>query len=291
MLSSMTGFAAVTGQVKGYTFALEARSFNHRFLELKARLPAVLNGMEYEIQTIARQYFERGKIELCVTVESEPDKIELRWSKPLAKAYLQMFRQMQKQAGLSGKIDLELLISQKDVIMFEPERWGRESRPELDAVFKKCFESLQQARKQEGERLEAELKSRLGAVADLWKKISSRQEPAALEAKLKLKKRVEQLLGEGVSLDPGRLEQEVAILASRSDVTEELDRIQSHLKQFNREMEQAGAKGKKLDFLTQEMNREFNTLGAKGQSVEVAQWVIEAKTELERIRQQLQNIE
>jgi uncharacterized protein (TIGR00255 family) len=287
----MTGFASVTGEVKGYRLNLEARSLNHRFLEFKARLPSMLVGMEYELEQMARRYFERGKIELTVAIESEPEKIELRWSRPMARAYQKIFREMKKSLKISGKIDLQLITNQKDVIVFEPGRWGKESRAELEKVFKKCFESLSKARKQEGSRLEADLKNRLKRIEELRGLISSQKESVSLDAKAKLKKRVEQLLGQGVTLDPGRMEQELAILASRSDITEELDRIASHLKQSAGEMELAEAKGKKLDFLTQELNREFNTIGSKGPSVEISGWVIEAKTELERIRQQIQNIE
>jgi len=291
MMNSMTGFAAISGEAKGYSFSLEARSFNHRFFEFRCRLPAMLNGLEYALEEMARKYFERGKIELAVMVESEPEEIELKWSKPAAKAYLKIFRQMQKQLGIAGKIELPLLISQKDVILSEAGRWGKESPPELEALFKRGFEALAEARSQEGLKLQADLAERLSRIEQLWQKVSAGRERLVAEAKSRLKKRVEQLLEQGVKLDEGRLEQEVAILASRSDIAEEMDRIQSHLRQFQKEMAQPGAKGKKLDFLTQEMNREFNTIGAKGQNAELAQMVIEAKTELERVRQQLQNIE
>jgi len=291
MMNSMTGFATVSGEAKGYRFCLEARSFNHRFFEFKCRLPVMLNGLEYALEEMAGKYFERGKIELVITVESEPETIELKWSKPAAKAYLKIFRQMQKQLGIAGKIDLPLLISQKDVILSEARRWGKESPPELEKLFRRGFEALAEARRREGLKLESDLAERLSRIEQFWGKIRAGRECFIEEAKSRLQKRVGQLLGECTALEPGRLEQEVAILASRSDIAEELDRIQSHFRQFRKEMGQAGAKGKKLDFLTQEMNREFNTIGAKGQNAELAQIVIEAKTELERIRQQLQNIE
>jgi len=291
MLTSMTGFAAVSGEVKGFKLSIEARSLNHRFFEFKAKLPLVLAGTEFDIEALARKYFERGRIELTATIESEPEAVELSWSRPLAKACLKTFRQMKKELKLSGPIDLQLLINQKNVILFEPERWGKECRPELERIFQRCFEELAKARAEEGERLSADLQARLSAVGDSYELIRGRSEAISAEAKTKLKKRLEQLLKEGIQLDPGRLEQEAAILAARMDISEELDRIASHLEQFRKEMGQEGARGKKLDFLSQELNREFNTISSKSQSAEVSKWVVDAKSELERIRQQLQNIE
>lgn len=291
MLNSMTGFSAVSAEVKGYRFCLEARSLNHRFFEFKARLPSMLNGMEQELESLAKKSFERGKIELNVTIESEPEQMELRWSRSRAMAYLQIFSEMKKELGVAGEIDLQLLINLKNDILVEPKRWGENTRPELEKAFQQCFEELSRARGREGERLAADLKERVDRIGHLKGAISSKQETIATDAKARLKKRVEQLLGEGIAFDKGRLEQELAILSARSDISEELDRIASHLKQFRQEFNEPGGKGKKLDFLTQELNREFNTIGTKAQNTEVSQWVIEAKTELERIRQQLQNIE
>jgi uncharacterized protein (TIGR00255 family) len=287
----MTGFSAVSAEVKGYRFCLEARSLNHRFFEFKARLPAMLNGMEQELESLAKKSFERGKIEINVTIESEPEQMELRWSRSRAMAYLQIFSEMKKELGVAGEIDLQLLINLKNDILVEPKRWGENTRTELGKIFQQCFEELSEARGREGERLAADLKERVDRIDHLKGAISSKQETIASDAKARLKRRVEQLLGEGIAFDKGRLEQELAILSARSDISEELDRIASHLKQFRQEFNEPGGKGKKLDFLTQELNREFNTIGTKAQNTEVSQWVIEAKTELERIRQQLQNIE
>jgi len=291
MLTSMTGFSALSAEVKGYRFCLEARSLNHRFFEFKARLPAMLSGMELELESLAKKFFERGKIELTVTIESEPEQLLLEWSRPRAKAYLQIFSEMKQELGVAGQIDMQLLTDLKDDILIESRRWGENTRPELEKIFQQCFEGLSKARRQEGERLGADLKERVDRIQQLQGSISTKQDTVASDAKARLKKRVEQLLGEGIAFDKGRLEQELAILAARSDITEELDRISSHLKQFQAELKEPGAKGKKLDFLTQELNREFNTIGTKAQNAEVSKWVIEAKTELERVRQQLQNIE
>jgi uncharacterized protein (TIGR00255 family) len=291
MMTSMTGYSCVSGEVKGFRFNIEARSLNHRFLEFKAKLPAILMGMEYELENLAKKYFERGKVEVLVTVEGEPEEIELKWSRPMARAFVKILGEMEREFQIAAPIDLQLLVNQKNVIIQEPERWGKETRPELEKIFQQCFELLVEARKREGERLEMDMVGRLGLISKLRTSISSKQDVLATEARNKLNKRVEQLVGEGIALDRGRLEQELAILAARSDITEELERIGSHLEQFNLELKKPGAKGKKLDFLTQELNREFNTIGAKGQNAEVSQWVIEAKSELERIRQQLQNIE
>jgi uncharacterized protein (TIGR00255 family) len=291
MMTSMTGFSALSAELKGYRLCLEARSLNHRFFEFKVRMPSMLSGMDLELEALAKKMFERGKVELNVTIESEPEQLALSWSRPRARAYLQIFSEIKKELSVAGEADLGLLVDLKDDIIVQSGRWGDDARPELEKIFKQCFEGLAKARRDEGERLEADLKARTGRINELFNSIAAKRDEIASDARAKLKRRVEQLLSEGIAFDQGRLEQELAILGARSDISEELDRIGSHLKQFSSEMKEPGAKGKKMDFLTQELNREFNTIGTKAQNTEVSRWVIEAKTELERIRQQLQNIE
>ncbi len=291
MLSSMTGFSSVTGEAGGFQFRLEARSLNHRFLEIKSRLPGMLFGLDPEIEMLARAYFERGKIEILVSIEKEPEDLSLPWSRPRAKALLKTFEEMKDELGLAGELDLGLLISLKDDIISEPERRGKQIWRELEPVFQAGFEQLRKARQEEGNRLEQDLRGRIKRMVELQALIRGREEQALLEARSRLQKRMEKLLAESSALDPGRLEQELAILVTRLDISEEVERISSHLKQFELELDQAGARGRKLDFLTQELNREFNTMGSKTQNLELSHWSVEAKTELERIRQQIQNIE
>ncbi len=291
MMTSMTGFSAVTGEARGFKFRIEARSLNHRFFEMKIRLPAMLFGLDLEIETLAKKYFERGKLELMVEVEAEPQDLSFSWSRPLAKAYLKTFEELKDELGLRGGVDLELLLSQKDVIISGPDKWGKQYWPELEPLFSSSFEALVKARRAEGARLESELRKHLDRIGELREMVKGRQDQSVGEFKAKLEKKIEKLLADGVQLDEGRLEQEVALLASRSDIAEELERISSHLKQFRLELETEGPKGKKLDFLLQELNREFNTVASKNQNAELAYAVVEAKSELERIRQQVQNIE
>jgi len=291
MLSSMTGFSSVTGEVRGFKFRIEARSLNHKFLEIKTRLPEMLFGLELEIEMLSRKYFERGKIELLVGIEAEPLDLSFSWSRPLAKAYLKAFQEMKTELGIKGEANLELLISQKDDIISEPERWGRKAWPDLEPIFRSCFEQLAGARQEEGLRLEQDLKKRLRRIGELLEKIRGKQDTVPAEARIKLRKKLEKILTEGTELEPGRLEQEIVMIAARADISEEVERIVSHLRQFELGLNQEGAKGRKLDFLTQELNREFNTMGAKTPNPELSYWSVEAKTELERIRQQLQNIE
>jgi len=287
----MTGFGSAIGEVRGYRFRVEAYSLNHRFLEVKAKLPLILNGLENEIAGLAKRYFERGKIELSVRVEQEPEKIEFSWSRARAKAYLEIIEQMKKELGIKEQSALELIINQRDVIMFEPERWGREAWKELKFLFETCFEDLAKSRAEEGERIEQEIRERLNRLSGFWQRLKEKSDKILDEARVRIKKRIEQLVGREWELEPGRLEQEVVILVSKSDISEELERIESHLKQFDLEIEKAGAKGKKLEFLVQELVREFNTISAKSQEANTSQITIEAKSELERIRQQLQNLE
>jgi len=290
-MNSMTGFGASSGQARGFKFRLEARSFNHRFLEIKTHLPEMLFGMETEIESLAREYFERGKIEIYLNIESTPEDFSFAWSRPIARAYIKVFEEMKKELGISGKLSLDLLVSQKDVIIAEPERWAKQCWSDLIPLFHNCFAELKKAREEEGQRLSQDLKKHIGRVRELSKLIWDRQDEALAEARSRLEKKVERLKGLGPELDEGRLEQEVVLMATRCDISEELERIRSHLKQFEKELAQEGAVGKKLEFLTQELHREFNTLSAKTQDPEISHFSVEARTELERLRQQLQNIE
>ncbi len=291
MTSSMTGYACVKGEVRGYLLRLEARSLNHRFFEFRARLPAMMSGWELEIENLAHKYFERGKIDLNVFIEKEPEEIELNWSRSQARAYLKMFKEMKKELDLKGKINLELLISQKNVMIIEPERWGKEVWQEAEEIFANCFEKLALSRKEEGRRLEQDLKARLGRIKELHKMIFGKREEVIKEIRRRLIHQLNQLLEDKSRLDDARLEQEVAYIALRSDITEELVRIESHLKGFENILSTEQAKGKRLDFLAQELVREFNTISAKAQDAQISQLVVSAKSELEKIREQLHNLE
>ena len=291
MLVSMTGFASVQGEVKGYLLRAEARALNHRFFEFRARVPVFLNAFELEMESLAKKFFERGKIELNIFIEKEPENLEFNWSRATARAWLKLLEEMRSELGLKDEITLELLLSQKNVMIIEPERWGKESWAELEKLLRNCFEQLALAREQEGKKLEKDLLKRLEKIKQLKEEIEKQR----LEVREELKKRIESqvkiLLSEFSQLEEKRLEQEVAYLSFRTDISEELVRISSHLEQFHKYLAQPGAKGKKLDFLSQELNREFNTISAKAQNAQVSHWVVEAKSELEKIREQLHNIE
>ncbi len=291
MLVSMTGFASVQGEVKGYLLRAEARSLNHRFFEFRARLPALLSGLELEMESLARNFFERGKIDLNIFIEKEPQDLELKWNRAGARAWLKVLEEMKTELGIKDQITLELLTSQKNVMIIEPERWGKESWAELEKLLRNCFEQLALAREQEGKKLEKDLLKRLEKIKQFKEEIEKQRLAVREELKRRIESQVKILLSEFSQLDEKRLEQEVAYLALRTDISEELVRISSHLEQFHKYLAQPGAKGKKLDFLVQELNREFNTISAKAQNAQISHWVVEAKSELEKIREQLHNVE
>ena len=291
MLVSMTGFASVQGEVKGYLLRAEARSLNHRFFEFRARLPAPLSGLELEMESLARNFFERGKIDLNIFIEKEPQDLELKWNRAGARAWLKVLEEMKTELGIKDQITLELLTSQKNVMIIEPERWGKESWAELEKLLRNCFEQLALAREQEGKKLEKDLLKRLEKIKQFKEEIEKQRLAVREELKRRIESQVKILLSEFSQLDEKRLEQEVAYLALRTDISEELVRISSHLEQFHKYLAQPGAKGKKLDFLVQELNREFNTISAKAQNAQISHWVVEAKSELEKIREQLHNVE
>lgn len=292
MLKSMTGYGkgeATTGQG---TFSVEIRSVNNRYGEISIRMPRSFMALETDLKRIVSSILKRGKIDVFVQweeaagVDSKPEL-----DHALAKCYFDKFSKLATELALSEQFPLALIISQKGVL--------RESRTELneDECREQLFAAVQSAvlaidnmRTKEGDILALDLLARRKQLAK-WVETIKQWVPALLaEYHLKLKGRLEQLL-EGVELDQSRLAQEVAQLADRCDITEELVRLGSHFKQFDEAVALSEPVGRKLDFIMQEMNREVNTIGSKSSSAEISSLVIHIKAEMEKMREQVQNVE
>jgi uncharacterized protein (TIGR00255 family) len=291
-LKSMTGYACLEGEVRDRRVRVEARSFNSRYLEVRTRMPDCLSGMEAQVQALLREHVFRGRVEISVTFESREDELDLSWNRERARFYINLFQEMKEELKLSGDADLALLLAQKDVIMAgNSDVWGSEVWPEIKPILLRCFAELRRMREEEGAVLTSDFLARMDTLKDLFDKIEDKAEGLIEEYRLRLKRRLEEMLGEDAMIDQARLAQEVALLAERSDITEELVRLASHRKKFLELMGGLGPSGRKLEFLVQEMHREANTIGAKAQSAPISHLVVEIKSELERIREQVQNIE
>lgn len=292
MIVSMTGFGRGEAQSKGLTLAVELRSVNSRFLEVSARLPRSLSIRENEIKEIIRKKITRGKINMLATVEREDDgKIPVRINVSAAKGYYKLLNELRKTVRLTEKVKLEHLLQFSEVMEpVEIENTDDHEWAVLQKALDVAIDALLTMKQNEGSELAKDFRYRLGILEEKLlsiEKISIEQVPTE---RARLRERIQQLL-ERETIDEGRLELELALMADKIDVTEECVRFRSHNKFFLEALDEKEAAGRKLNFLIQEMNREANTIGSKSSAAEIAHLVVNIKEEIERIREQLQNIE
>ncbi|MDJ0788807.1 MAG: YicC/YloC family endoribonuclease [Myxococcota bacterium] len=296
MIQSMTGFGRATCEVQGLSFAVEVRTVNHRHLDVSLRAPRLAAAAEPALRKRVASCFGRGKVEVGISVQAGTGaaaSVEL--DADLAGAYVGFAEQLRREHGLEGALGPAELLQLPGVA-----RLVEESIPEetleaalLDAAGR-AAEAARAMREVEGQALERELRGRLESVSGLVDALESRTEGVVEAARERLRKRAEQLKSETGLLDEARLHQEVVIAADKLDVNEELVRLRSHVEQYHASLDGAEAGtpvGRRLDFLLQELVREANTVGSKGNDADVAHLVVDLKTELERMREQVQNIE
>jgi uncharacterized protein (TIGR00255 family) len=291
MMKSMTGYGKAEASYERGRISVEIRSVNHRYGEISVRLPRNLVCFENEVKKIVAERLKRGKIEVFIQHEVGMESSPLSVNLPLAKAYHEMFSTLKTALGLADDVTLPLIASQKDVLTSYENFTVDESLHEtLLAAVRSSVENLDVMRMQEGETLQEDLRQRRETVSVIAGEVAKRAPEVVSDYAQKLKERLAQLCGDH-SIDAERLAQEVAIMADRCDITEELVRLDSHFKQFDAALLLAEPVGRKLDFLLQEMGREVNTIGSKANDAEITYHVVELKTEIEKIREQVQNIE
>jgi len=294
MIRSMTGFGASAspqaGGGAGSSFRVEIRAVNNRFRELIVKLPRSLMALEEPIKQIVAAEVVRGRVEVFVQSEGQPVGQKLAVNRGLAEQYLAALTELKDGLGLSGEPDLRFVAGLPGVIGLG------EDKPDLEAVLAELQPALEAAlaglvkmRRSEGQRLVQDIRERLEAVDEFRRQLEGLAQGLVAEAQERVRERLEALIGQEV--EPQRLAQEAGILADKLDVTEELVRLASHLSQFRGYLDQGGAVGRRLDFLCQEMFREINTIGSKANRAEASQLVVETKAELEKIREQVQNLE
>ncbi len=288
----MTGFGRAEEIWDTWSLRVEIKSLNHRFLEIIPRLPRRYQSLEEKIRRKIRENFNRGRFEVYVQViGSPPEGQGVSFNQTLAQQYLAGLNFLKASLGLEGQIEVSDLLRMREVFTpVETEEDLEKLWAELAPVFEKALAELSQMREKEGAFLEEVLKEQLELLRKLLQEIEARKEKAFQDAKNRLEERLRLLLSDK-GLDPLRLHQEVVILADRTDFTEELDRLKSHLKQFEKVLSSEGPHGRKLDFLIQEMFREINTLSNKAANAEISQIAVEVKCTLEKMREQVQNLE
>ena len=288
MVMSMTGF----GKGDGGGFVVEMRSVNHKFLDIAPRLPKALSPLEARLKKAIGERFSRGRIDVFVTSGgSEEGPRALKLDVPAAKQYIELLSELKSRFGLPGEVDLNMVGSLKDIIIVQEETGDIDALwTALEAPLKEAMNSLERMRAEEGANLDADIRSRSGNISAGLEEVAGRAPEVVKEYQAKLRERVEKL-AKGIELDGERLAQETALMADRCDITEEIVRGRSHIAQMHKMLDDGGPVGRKLDFLIQELNRELNTIGSKASDFEIARRVIEMKSEMEKIREQVQNIE
>lgn len=291
MIVSMTGFGQGKASSESTSVVTEIRTVNHRFLDFSFKLPRVLQLREREIRESAKRKLTRGRVYITMTIESETPARNVSINDAVMKQYLSQLRGFVKTNGLDNDVDINTLVMMPDAVA------TREDEVEVDSIWPLASESLTAAldscaamRGEEGSTLEADIIQRMKAMAETVAKVEKLAPDISRKHAETFRKRVDQLIGD-VAVDSDRLANEIAIMADRLDITEELIRLRSHESQFNKTLSAGGEVSKKLTYLLQEMHRESSTIGAKASDSEVIQLVVLLKEETEKLREQIQNIE
>ena len=291
MIKSMTGYGRGQAQVDGLSFSVEIKAVNHRYGDINIKAPRLLLPLEARIKKQVSGVLKRGKVDVFITQETTgrvPAQPVI--NQPLADAYMQVFQQLAENHALSGGIGLNLLLAQKDVLTLQDVDIEEQDLSLcLTSALDTALQALLGMRRKEGEATAADIAQRLGQLADLLAEIVVRAPQVPIEWQQKLQERLSRF-GNEIG-DPQRVAQEIAIFADRCDISEEVTRFKSHLEQFHDLMQQNEPVGRQMDFLVQELNREANTMGSKSNDAGLTHQVVVLKSELEKIREQVQNIE
>ncbi len=291
MIRSMTGFGSGRGSASGEEIAVEVRSVNHKFCEVKVRLPRELSALELEITRVVKDRLARGGVEVTVRRAGPGGSMAPRVDAALAEAYARAYAEVAARLGLHGQVQLSDIIAAEGVIRLDDRDADLDAaRGATEKALLAALEALVAMRVREGEALRKDLAARLNTVETLVVRVETLAPQAVEHHRARLAERVVELT-RGIALDPGRLAQEIALLAERTDVAEEVTRLRSHVAQARVLLGSGEPAGRKLDFLVQEMHREANTIGSKSQHAEISTVVVALKAEIERMREQVQNVE
>ena len=292
MLRSMTGFGRCEITTEEYRISVEMKAVNHRYLDLGIKMPKKFNYFEASIRSLLKQYIQRGKVDLFITYEDyTEEKMALKYNRSLASEYMEYFAKMAEQFHIENDITVSDLARYPDVLVMEQ---VPEDEEHMWAILKGAVEEAAsrfvETRVTEGENLKADLLGKLDYMDRLVAEIEERSPKIVAEYRAKLEDKVKELL-QGSAIDEARIATEVTIFADKICTDEETVRLKSHIEATRAELLSGGSVGRKLDFIAQEMNREANTTLSKSSDLEVSNRAIALKTEIEKVREQIQNIE
>ncbi|MBI4654677.1 MAG: YicC family protein [Nitrospirae bacterium] len=281
-IQSMTGYGVgISGN-----FKVEVRSSNHRGLDIQIKIPSYLYFYEPEIRKLVKKNFLRGRIEILVSI-SNADTLKFKINKSVATEFYNILTSLKQELSISGEIGIDILASQKDIFLQEEPEVELTS---LSNALDIALQDLKKMRIEEGENLVKDINERLSLIKIQVEDLEGKRVEFIAQAKASLSERLRSLF-EDIQIDESRIIQEAAILLDRSDITEEIVRIKSHLTYIENMLQSGNSIGKKLDFITQELYREINTIGSKAANVEITPIVVELKSEVEKIREQTQNLQ
>lgn len=292
MVKSMTGYGRAVETVNGREFTVEVRSVNNRYLDCTVKLPRGLSFGEDAVKQAVKATISRGKVDVFVSVRSEgAQDAAVSLNKPMVEGYLAALKQLQADYGVTGEITVSMLSGLPDVFLLDkPQVDEQQLLADFLSVAEKALASFNAMRTTEGAALAEDLRSRGETILSLVSQVEAGSPQTVADYRARLEAKLQEVLA-NTSIDESRILTEAAIFADKVAVDEETVRLRSHLSQMNTMLASGGPIGRKLDFLLQEMNREANTIGSKCSDVRLARVVVEIKAELEKIREQTQNIE
>ena len=292
MIKSMTGFGRYETVTDEYKISVEMKAVNHRYLDLNIKMPKKFNFFETGIRSLLKKYIQRGKVDLFITFEDYTEnRLCLKYNSTLAAEYMECFSKMEQQFGISNDVTVSFLSKCPEVLTMEEEPEDEEQMWKILAdTVEQAAKALVETRVTEGEHLKADLLGKLDYMEELVEFIEERSPQIMSEYRAKLEEKVKELLS-GATIDDSRIATEVTIFADKICVDEETVRLKSHIENTRTELKQGGSVGRKLDFIAQEMNREANTILSKANDHLVSDRAIALKTEIEKVREQIQNIE
>ena len=292
MVKSMTGYGRAVETVNGREFTVEIRSVNNRYLDCTVKLPRSFSFAEEAVKAAVKAAVSRGKVDVYISVRSETEAdVQVTLNKPVLEGYLAAMRQMVAEYGVKDDISVSALSRMNDIFVVDkPKADEDQLKADLLSVVDKALTAYDAMRITEGLALENDLRSRANTILELVAQVEEQNPKTVSEYRKRLEEKMREVL-ESKSIDESRILTEAAIFADKVAVDEETVRLRSHLEQMDEMLRGNGGIGRKLDFLLQEMNREANTTGSKCSDVKVARIVVDIKAELEKIREQTQNIE
>ncbi|MDC3412889.1 YicC/YloC family endoribonuclease [Terrihalobacillus insolitus] len=293
MVTSMTGYGRDVTTFHKAKITVEIRSVNHRFLDISTKIPRSLLFLEDKIKKTIQSFFHRGRLDIFISMEGEgviQQELVVNWG--LLDQFVTSLNNIKEQYDLKGEIPVDMVTTVDGLLTVQEVEQGHDEMKEsiLNAITIAC-EQVYEMRIQEGSELHSELDTRLGIIQDIVKNLGERREAVIIEYRERIRGRILEYTKDEFVNEESRVLQEIALLAEKGDITEEVLRLNSHVRQFRDTLNNDGAIGRKLDFITQEMHREANTIGSKSNDPQISEWVVILKSEIEKIKEQVQNVE